>query len=137
MFLLMYACLLPPCHRASFPHIVLSADHARRSPAMLALRLLRAVLCLPLGGSSRDHPYIYAIPLWPGPVEPCRRCNACRSSRQSCIRKAERARTRAVTRACSACLPSFPADCKWRIALGGLLHDTETSYRNPGRTSSQ
>jgi hypothetical protein len=65
MFLLLYACLLPPCHRASFPHIVPSADHARRSPAMLALRLLRAVLRLPLGGSSREHPYIYAIPHCP------------------------------------------------------------------------
>ena len=32
---------------------------------MLALRLLRAVLCLPLGGSSREHPYIYAIPHCP------------------------------------------------------------------------
>ena len=26
---------------------------------------MRAVLCLPLGGSSRDHPYIYAIPHCP------------------------------------------------------------------------
>ena len=32
---------------------------------MLAPRLLRAVLCLPLGGSSREHPYIYAIPHCP------------------------------------------------------------------------
>ena len=59
------ACYLLVTGRASH-NIVPGADHARRSPTMLAPRPLRAVLCLPLGGSSREHPYIrYAIPHCP------------------------------------------------------------------------